>query len=219
MATRGLLAELAHAYTQHSGRAVAIQSVAGVEAARRVQTGEAFDVVLLASDTIDQLMAGGHLLAGSCVALARSPVAVAVRAGAARPDITSEDALRRAVLAARRIGYSTGPSGSHLTQLFQRWGIAAEVLGRIVQAPPGVPVATLVARGEAELGFQQLSELLGVAGIDVLGPLPAGAAFITTFCAGLPPGCVQPEAVREMLAFMNSADAAKTKRRHGMEAA
>jgi molybdate transport system substrate-binding protein len=219
MATRQVLAELAAAYTQRSGRVVAIESVGGVDAARRVQAGEAFDVVLLAADAIDKLVAGGHLLAGSRVDLVRSPVAVAVPAGAARPDITSEDALRRAVLAARSIGTSTGPSGAHLTQLFERWGIADQIAGRIVQAPPGVPVAMLVARGEAELGFQQLSELLGASGVDILGTLPAGAAFITTFSAGLPPACTQPEAVREMLAFMNSAEAAVVKRRHGMEPA
>ncbi len=219
MATRLVLAELASAWTQRSGHAVALQSVGGVEAAKRVQAGEAFDVVLLASDAIDKLIASGHLRAGSRVDLVRSPVAVAVRAGAAQPDITDEDALRRAVLAARSIGYSTGPSGTHLTQLFERWGIAADIRSRIVQAPPGVPVATLVARGKVETGFQQLSELLNVDGIHILGTLPAGAAFITTFSAGLPPGSAQPEAVREMLAFMNSADAAETKRRHGMEPA
>lgn len=219
MATRQVLAELATAWTQRSGCEVAIQSVGGVEAAKRVQAGEAFDVVLLASDAIDKLIAGGHLLAGSRVDLVRSPVAVAVCAGAARPDITSEDALRGAVLAARSIGYSTGPSGTHLTQLFERWGIAADIAGRIVKAPPGLPVATLVVRGEVELGFQQLSELLNVDGIEILGTLPAGAAFITTFSAGVSPGSAQPEAVRDMLGFMNSAEAAETKRRHGMEPA
>jgi molybdate transport system substrate-binding protein len=219
MATRGVLAELATAWTRRSGHAVAIRSVGGLEAAQRVLGGEAFDVVLLASDAIDKLIASGHLLAGSRVDLVRSPVAVSVRAGAARPDIASEDALKQAVLAAPGIGYSTGPSGTHLTRLFERWGIASEIQGRIVQAPPGVPVATLVARGEVELGFQQLSELLNVDGIHILGTLPAGAGFVTTFSAGLPPASTQAEAVREMLAFMNSADAAKTKRRHGMEPA
>jgi molybdate transport system substrate-binding protein len=219
MATRAVLAELAAAFTQRSGRAVALQSVGGVDAARRVQAGEAFDVVLLAADAIDKLIAGGHLLPGSRVDLVRSPVAVAVRSGAPRPDITSEDALRQAVRAAPSIGYSTGPSGTHLTKLFERWGLLADIQGRIVQAPPGVPVAALVARGEVALGFQQLSELLGVPGIDILGTLPPVAACITTFSAGLPPGSAQPEAVREMLAYMNSAEAAATKRRHGMEPA
>jgi len=219
MATRAVLAELAAAWTQRSGQSVAIESVGGVDAARRVQGGEAFDLVLLAADAIDKLIAGGHLLTGSRVDLVRSPVAVAVREGARRPDIGTEDALCQAVRAAGRIGYSTGPSGTYLTQLFERWGIAGEIAGRTAQAPPGVPVAALLARGEVELGFQQLSELLGVAGIDILGTLPAGAAYITTFSAGLPPACSQPDAVHAMLAYMNSPKAADVKRRHGMEPA
>jgi molybdate transport system substrate-binding protein len=217
MATRPVLAELTAAWSQRSGQAVAVESVGGVDAARRVAAGEAFDVVLLASDAIDKLIAGGHLAAGSRVDLVRSPVAIAVREGAARPDVSSEAALKAAVLAARTLAYSTGPSGSFILQLFERWGIGEQVRPRIVQAPPGVPVGSLVARGEVELGFQQLSELMSLPGITVLGTLPAEIAFITTFSAGIPPATAQAEAVRAMLAFMNSPEAAATKRRHGME--
>ncbi len=216
MATRQVLAELAAAYTQRSGVAVAIESVGGVDAAKRVQAGERFDVVLLASDAIDRLIASGHLVAGSRVDLVRSPVAIAVRAGAPRPDIGSEDAVRRAVLAARSLSYSTGPSGVHLTKLFERWGITEQIRGRIVQAPPSMPVGRLVARGDAELGFQQLSELMHLPGIEVLGTLPEPIQFITTFSAGLCPGSDRADAVRAMLAFMRSPEAADAKRRHGM---
>ena len=216
MATRQVLAELAAAYERRAGCAVAIESVGGVDAARRVQAGEAFDVVILASDAIDRLIASGHLVPGSRVDLVRSPVAIAVRAGAPHPDVGSEPALRQAVEGARSLGYSTGPSGTHLAQLFERWGIADQVRGRIVQPPPGVPVGSLVARGEVELGFQQLSELIHLDGIDVLGTLPPGAEFITTFSAGLCPGSTQAEAVRAMLDFMRSPEAAEAKRRHGM---
>ena len=217
MATRLVLAELIAAYTASGGAPVAIESVGGVDAARRVNEGEAFDVVLLASDAIDKLEAAGRVLAGSKVDLVRSGVAVAVRAGAAQPDIGTEAALRAAVLAARSISLSTGPSGVALSKLFERWGIAEQIKPRMVQAPPGVPVGTLVARGEVELGFQQLSELMHLEGIAVLGPLPAEVQIVTTFSGGVCAASTQPEAVRALLAFLAAPETAETKRRHGME--
>ncbi|WP_176955128.1 substrate-binding domain-containing protein [Rhodoferax sp. OV413] len=217
MATRLLLAELVAGFQLRSGFRVDIESVGGVDAAKRVQAGEAFDVVILASDAIDKLLAAGHLQAGSKVDLVRSGVAVAVRAGAPRPDIASEDAVRDAVRAARSISYSTGPSGVALAKLFERWGIAEEIRDRIVQAPPGVPVGTLVARGEVELGFQQLSELLNLDGITVLGPLPPAIQVITTFSAAVATGSLQADAVRAMLDYMNSPEAAGVKRSQGMD--
>src|SRR5262249_36242579 len=156
--------------------------------------GEPFDVVVLARDAIDRLLAGGHLVAGSEADLTRSGVAVAVRAGAARPDIASEDAVKRAVLAARTIGYSTGPSGVALRKLFDRWGVAERIADRIVTPPPGVPVGILVARGAVELGFQQLSELARLEGVDVLGPLPAPIQIVTTFSAAVGVNAREPDA-------------------------
>jgi len=219
MATRQVLVELADAYARSSGSEVAIESVGGVDAARRVQAGEAFDLVVLASDAIDRLIGSGHVVAGSRVDLMRSPVAIAVRAGAPRPDVGSEAALRQAVEAARRIGYSTGPSGTHLARLFERWGLADRIRDRIVQPPPGVPVGGLVARGEIELGFQQLSELMHLEGIDVIGTLPPGCDFITIFSAGVCATATQSDAARAMLDFMSSPVADEAKRRHGMEPA
>lgn len=219
MATRAVLAELAAAYARRTGTDVAIESVGGVDAARRVQAGEAFDTVFLAAEAIDKLIASGHAQAGSRVDLVRSAVAVAVREGAPRPDIGSEAAVRQAVRAAHSISYSTGPSGVYLTQLFERWGIADEVRRRLVQAPPGVPVGSLVARGEVELGFQQLSELMHLDGITVVGTLPADIAFITTFSGAVCAASAQPAAARALLDFLAGADAAAAKRRHGMDPA
>ncbi len=219
MATRQVLADLCAAFEQRSGCEVAIESVGGVDAAKRVRSGEPFDVVVLASDAIDPLIAAGRVNAASKVDLVRSAVAIAVRTGAPRPEIGSEAALRRAVQSARSIGYSTGPSGVQLAQLFERWGLAAEIKDRIVQAPPGVPVGTLVARGEVELGFQQLSELMHLSGIAVIGPLPPAIQIITTFSAGVCASSTQAEAVRRMLDFMTSPLATEAIRRHGMEPA
>lgn len=223
MATRQVLADLGAAFEQRTGCPVAIESVGGVDAAKRVAAGEAFDVVILASDAIDKLIAAGHLRAGSRVDLVRSGVAMAVRAGAPVPDVGSEAALQHAVRSARSISYSTGPSGVALARLFERWGMADEVRGRTVQAPPGVPVGTLVARGEVELGFQQLSELIHVEGITLVGGMPPGVEILTVFSAGLPvglaEGSAQAERVRALLHFMTSPDAEEAKRRQGMEPA
>lgn len=219
MATRELLAELAAAYGQRSGKPVQLESVGGVDAARRVQAGETFDFVVLASDAIDKLAAAGSVLAGSKTDLVHSPVAVAVRAGTALPDVGSEDALRRAVQAAATIGYSTGPSGTALLRLFEQWGLAGELQARLVQAPPGVPVGALVARGDVALGFQQLSELIHLEGIALAGVLPPPIAIITTFSGAVCAGSPRAEAARRLLAFMAGPDAQDAKRRQGMEPA
>ncbi len=215
MATRALLAELTAAY----GLPVAIESVGGVDAAKRVQGGEVFDVVVLASDAIDKLVAAGHVVSGSKVDLVHSGVAVAVKAGAVHPDISNEEAVKRAVLAAPTLGYSTGPSGVQLSRLFERWGIAQEIAARIVTAPPGVPVGALVARGDVALGFQQLSELMHLDGIDVVGPLPPAIQITTTFSAGVCTAATQPDAARALLACLASPEAAPIKQSHGMESA
>jgi molybdate transport system substrate-binding protein len=222
MATRQMLAELVAAYERHSTQQVAIESVGGVAAARRVEDGEPFDIVVLAADAIDRLAATGRVDPDSRVDLARSGVAVAVAAGAPRPDIGTEAAVRDAVLAARSIGYSTGPSGTHLTRLFERWGIAATIAPRIVQAPPGVSVGSLIARGEVELGFQQTSELMHLAGIDLIGVLPPEIQVTTVFSAALCTICTaseQREAALALLTFLASPDADSAKRAHGMEPA
>lgn len=219
MATRALLAELLDAWQAQGGAPVAMTSIGGVDAAKRVAAGEVVDVVVLASDAIDKLLAAGHLLAGSRVDLVHSAVAVAVPAGAAVPDIGSEAALKAAVLAAPTIGYSTGPSGTALLALFERWGISALVQAKLVQARAGVPVGSLVASGEVALGFQQRSELVGVAGIQLLGDLPAAVAINTIFSGAVAATCTRPDVVRGLLAWLAAPATAAAKQRHGMAAA
>lgn len=220
MATRQVLTELAQAWQAQGGQAVQIESVGGVDAAQRVQAGqEAFDLVFLASNAIDKLQAAGRVIEGSKLDLVLSSTAVAVPAGAALPDIASEDAVRAAVQAAPSIGFSTGPSGVALQKLFERWGIAEEIKPRLLQARPGVPVGSMVASGEVALGFQQLSELIHVEGIQIVGNLPAAIAIDTVFSAGVVTGSAHADVAQRLLAFMAAPEAAEAKRRQGMEPA
>ena len=220
MATKPLLADLVALYqAQTPGIHIQVESVGGVDAAKRVQAGEALDGVVLASDAIDKLIANGHVLAGSRVDLVRSGVAVAVPAGQPVPDISSEAALKAAILAAPTLGYSTGPSGVQLARQFEAWGIAETIAPRIVQAQPGVPVGSLVAQGQVALGFQQLSEMLGVPGITIVGGLPQAVEIITTFSGSVAANSLQAEAVRALLAFWASAACTPLKLQHGMQTA
>ena len=217
MATRQVLAELVALYAQSTGITMTFESVGGVDAALRVQAGEAFDVAVLGADALDKLILSGRVLGR--VNLVHSGVAVAVRVGSVRPDISTEEAVRQAVLAAPSISYSTGPSGVALGKLFERWGIGDVIKSRIVVPPPGMPVGTLLARGEVALGFQQLSELMHGKGIDVVGTLPESIQITTTFSGGVCATSTQPDAVFRLLEFLSSPAAQEAKRRHGMHPA
>jgi molybdate transport system substrate-binding protein len=218
MAAREVLAELVRGFTAASGQAVSAAAAGGVEVAKRMQAGDDADVVVLADTAIDKLIAAAALRPGR-VDLVKSGVAIAVRSGAAKPDVSTEAAVKAAILAASSLSFSTGPSGVYLEQLFARWGILESVRPRIVVPPPGVPVGSLVAGGQAALGFQQLSELLNVAGIEVLGPLPAAIQTITTFSAGINVRCEQPQVAAQLLIYMSQPAATAVKQRYGMEPA
>ncbi len=218
MATRELLAELISRYQRDTRVAVSAQAAGGVDVAQRVAAGEAVDVVVLAAAAIDKLVANGSVRGGTRRDLVKSGMAIAVAAGAARPDISTEAAVRDAVMAAHAIGYSTGPSGQHLEKLLAGWGILETLRPRIVIAPPGVPVGSLVADGRVALGFQQHSELMNLGGIEVLGPLPAAIQSITVFSAGITTRSTQPEAAAALLEYWSAPAAAAVKVLFGMEA-
>ena len=184
----------------------------------RLRRGEAIDLVILAGDPLDRLMREGRIVAGSRVDLARSGIGVAVRTGAPKPDIGSTDALKHALLQANSIAYSSSASGVYLRSLFQRLGIAEALESKIRQVE-GEPVGKVVARGDAEIGFQQVSELLPVAGIDYVGPLPAEIQEITVFAAGIPVGAPHPDAARRLIEFLTSPAAAPIISTCGMEQA
>jgi molybdate transport system substrate-binding protein len=225
MATRLVLADFVEAWRSRSAGDKAsvpyIESVGGVEAARRVAEGEPFDFVVLADDALTRLGTQAHVDLGTRVEVARSGVAIAVPAGAAHPALPGlhdEDAVRRAVQEARRIGYSTGPSGAHLAKLLDRWGMAQTLAPRLVQAPPGVPVASLLARGEVDLGFQQFSELVNVPGVQIAGPLPDDIQLVTVFAAACTAATAQRPAVQAFFDFVCAPQGDEIRQRHGMEA-
>jgi molybdate transport system substrate-binding protein len=218
MATKTALAALTQSYAAQSGAIVSATSIGGVDATKRVVAGEPFDLIFLATDAIDQLIVSGHVRKGTRVDWVKSPVAVAVAAGARPIDISSEAAVRAAVVACASISYSTGPSGVYLASLFDRWGISELVKAKLVVAAPGIPVGSLIASGHVELGFQQLTELMAVQGIQILGNLPEEIACITTFSSGMttasPPAHL--DAVRAFQTYLASAQTEPIKHAQGM---
>jgi molybdate transport system substrate-binding protein len=211
--------ELTPRFERASGHRVASVFAGSVDIIQRMRAGEPCDLVIMPGNFIDELIKLGKVASDSRADLAKSGIGVAVRAGAPKPDISSGDALKRALLAAGSISYSSSASGIYLAGLFERMGIAAELRGKIRQSSPGVPVGELIARGEVEIGFQQVSELLPIGGIDYLGPLPADVQHFTIFCAGVHIAAQEPAAARELIDFIKSPTAIPAIKKSGMEPA
>ena len=183
----------------------------------RLERGEPVDVVIVADAALVQLIKGGMILAQSRTPLARSGIGLAVRAGAPKPDISSVNALKRTLLQAKSIAYSASVSGLYLsTELFQRLGIADQIM-RKSRRIEGERVGTVVARGEAEIGFQQTSELLSVPGIDYVGPLPPEVQKVAVFSAGVTVGARDSDAAHALIRFLASPEAAYAITKSGME--
>jgi molybdate transport system substrate-binding protein len=209
--------ELVPQFEKGTENKVATTWAGTVDMMKRLQDGELFDLVIMAGPSIDELTKQGKIVPGSRVDLAKSGVGVAVRAGAPKPDIGSGEALKRTVLAAKSVAYSTGPSGVYLAGLFQRMGISEDIKSKIKLAPPGMPVGEMIARGEAEIGSQQVSELLPVAGIDFIGPLSADVQQITVFAGGIHTGATQADAAKALVKFLTSPQAAPVIKKKGLE--
>lgn len=208
--------ELVPEFERASGNKVTTLWVPSVQMMSRLKGGETVDLVILSADSLDELVSAGVI--ANRVDLARSGIGIAVRAGAPKPDISSGDAVKRAVLAAKSVVYSTGPSGIYLAALFERMGIAAQVNAKLKRVQ-GEPAGGVVARGEAEIGFQQMSELLPVDGIDIVGPLPRDIQQITSFSAGLHVAAREADAAKALVRFLTAPAAAPVIRRKGMEPA
>ena len=206
--------------TKHTLVTVATSVGTGVDfIPTRVQRGEPVDVVIVEDAVLDQMITEGTVVAGSRIPLARSSIGIAVRAGAPKPDISSVDALKNTLLRASSIAYSASASGRYVsTELFQRLGIADQMAGKSRRIDRG-RVGAALARGEAEIGFQQISELLPEPGIDYVGPLPAEVQRVTTFSAGVAAGSKHARAARALIRFLASPDAASTVTGTGLEPA
>jgi len=216
-AVREAVADLVPVFEKSTGHKVTA-IWAGTEAiTKRISGGEVVDVVIVAAPNIERLIAEGKLVAGSRADVAKSGIGVAVRAGQPAPDISSGEAVKNAVLAAKSVAYSSGPSGFYLAELFRKMGIAEQIRNKVKQTPSGVQVGEVVARGEADLGFQQVSELLHLKGIHYLGPLPADIQHITVFSAGLHSAAPEAEAAKAMVRFLTAPEAGPVIRKTGME--
>src|SRR5262245_9660246 len=216
------LRELLPAFERTSGTTLTVVSGGSVGGATdsipsRLQRGERADVLVMASSSIDDMIKASRVVPGSRVDLVRSSIGVAVRAGAVKPDIGTVEALKRTLLAAKSIAYSSSVSGVYVsTELFQRLGIAKEALAKSRKID-GEPVAAVVARGEAEIGFQQISELRPVPGVDVVGPLPDAVQRVTIFSAAIGTSATNPSGARALIAFLASPDAAPVFAKSGLQ--
>lgn len=209
--------ELLPGFEKTTGNKVTTNWGGVTEVAKRVADGETADIVILPIAQIDDLIARGKLVKASRVVVAKSGVGVAVRKGMPKIDISSGEALRKALLAAKSIAYSTGPSGAHMADLIRKWGIAGQLKGKIIISPADTPVGIVVARGGADIGFQQVSELVHVQGIDDLGPLPADIQETTVFAAALHKHARSPDAARALIKFLSAPAAAAVIKNAGMD--
>lgn len=183
----------------------------------RLTRGEQADVLIMVGDALGRLIDDGKVIRDSRVDIARSPIGMAVRAGAPKPDISTPEALKKTLLAAKSVAYSDSASGVYVgTELFAKLGIAEEMKDKAKKIP-AEPVARGVARGDSELGLQQVSELLAVSGVDLVGPLPEPVQKITMFSAALASGAREPDAGRALIAFLASPAAAPVLKKTGLD--
>ncbi len=216
-ATEEAYRELVPQFERASGHKVTTTFTGTLDVMKRIAAGETYDLIIMAGPSIEELIKAGKIVSGSRVDIAKSGVGVAVRKGAPKPDISTVEALKKTLLAAKSIGYSTGPSGIYLVNMFRKMGIADEVKGKLKQTPTGVFVGSIIANGEAEIGFQQVSELVHFAGLDFLGPLPADVQQITVFSGGIRAGAKEAGAAKALLTFITATAAAPVIKKYGLE--
>jgi molybdate transport system substrate-binding protein len=212
-AMRPLLVEAVPRFERAAAAQVDVRFALTSTLKKEIEAGAAFDLVLLPRRELDALAAQGYVARGTDIA--RSAVGLCVRAGAAKPDIATVSAFRRALAAARSLGYSDGPSGAYVTELLQRLDLADEMKSKVKLT--SAPVAELVARGEAEIGIQQIVAILPVKGADLVGPLPAALQNTIVYAAGLSARPASADAARALIAYLKTEEAARIIRAKGLE--
>jgi molybdate transport system substrate-binding protein len=218
IATREAYLELVPQFERETGCKVATTWSGTTDIMKRMAAGETYDIVFISAKEIEELIRQGKIVAGSRVDLATCGIGVVVRKDAPKPDIGTADALKRALLAAKTVGYTTGPSGVYMAQLIERLGIADAVKPKHRGVPSGGTIGSIVATGEAEIGFQQISELVHIEGVDLVGPLPAEVQHITRFCCGVHAAAKNPDGARALARFLSAPAALPVFKRHGLEA-
>lgn len=209
--------ELVTAFEKSTGHKVVTTWAGTVNATKRVSDGEVYDLVIIASSNIDQLITSGKLVTGSRADFAKTGVGIAVRAGIPKPDVATSDAIKAAVLAAKSIAYSAGPSGAYVDELLKKMGVAEQVGPKVKRPSSGAEVAALLTRGDADFGFAQVSEFLNVPGLVDLGPLPASIQNFTIYAAGLHVAAPSPDAAKALVKFLKAPDALPAIKKMGME--
>jgi len=211
IAMRGVLEELVPQFQKESGNTLAITWGTAAMLAKRIEAGEPADIAILTQANIETLSKEGKIAPGSEVELAASSIAVAIKSGAHKPDISSAEALKETLLQAKSIAYSDpasgGASGVYFAKLLEQMGIADEMKAKTKFPPAGGNAATLVATGEAELAIQAKPEIMNAAGVDVVGLLPAELNTVTTFAAGVTAASKNPDAGKTFLKFLQSPEA------------
>jgi len=216
-ATEEAYKELVAQFEKATGHKVTTYFSGTLNVSKKLAEGEPYDLVIMSASAIEEQIKLGKVAAGSRVNLASSGTGLAVKRGAPKPDIASIDALKKTLLTAKSIGYSTGPSGVYVVGMFQKLGIGDEVKPKLKQTPSGVFVGTLIANGDAEIGFQQISELVHFPGIDYVGPLPAEVQNTTMFSTGIHSAAKEAEAAKALVKFLTAPAAAPAIKKHGLE--
>jgi molybdate transport system substrate-binding protein len=217
-APKEALIEIVPVFERASGHKVSISFGSGPVVLEKVRAGQTGDIFIGPDEFADPLTHEGKLVANSRVEFAVSGAGVAVRAGAPGRDVSTPEKFKTAMLAAKTVSYSAGASGLHIARMFERLGIADEIKAKFVPPrQPGEPIGRVVARGDAEIGIQQLIELLPVAGITILGPLPGDLQRNIPYGTSVMPGSKQPEAAKSFVSFLRSAEAAAILKKKGMD--
>jgi len=217
IATKEAYLKLVPLFERESGLSVNTTWAGTVDIMKRMAAGETHDLIIMSAPEMDELIRQRKVRPGSRVDIAKSGIGVAVRAGAPRPDISSAEALKRALLAAKTVGYTSGPSGVYMGQLIERMGIAAEIKPKFRSVPSGGTIGTIVASGDCEIGFQQVSELVHIKGVDMIGPLPAEVQRITVFSTGIHAGAKRPDAAKALVRFLTTPPAHAVIKAEGLE--